>query len=293
MALRSYALSGGTPSEVIGRLRVLMAALLPDEMATLVYAVLDPESSRLTFANAGHPPPLLLYPSGQTRYLSEPLGPPLVGSARAAVHDLDAEIDLPTSATLLLYTDGLVERRGEALTVGLARLRHWTEDLGADVEGLCDGLLGQLLTEERTSDDVALLAVRADSYLGNPFRARLPAEPRSLAPLRAAMRRWLRENVADREADYPVLLACGEASANAIQHAYGARGGSFEVGLRLVDDAIEATVRDDGTWREGVRPMGGRGLTLIRTYMDDVTVDAGPSGTMIRMRRRIDRPAAS
>jgi len=99
--------------------------------------------------------------------------------------------------------------------------------------------------------------------------------------------RWLREVGAGPEEGYEILVACGEACANAIQHPYGARAGSIDVDLDVQGGAVDITVRDGGNWRSRSPAGGGHGLQLMRGMMDSVDVQTGPQGTVVRMRRRI------
>jgi anti-sigma regulatory factor (Ser/Thr protein kinase) len=192
---------------------------------------------------------------------------------------------------LLLFTDGLVERRGSSILDGLTRLKTLAADPGEDLELLCDHLLDSMVTDE-VSDDIALLALRQVPLAAGPLFLRLPAEPQVLAPLRQTVRRWLREIDADPRIVDDVLVACGEAFANAIQHAYGAKDGLFEVSLVLLDGAIEVTIRDLGSWRPSfgsgrAARRGGFGQRLMRALMDSVDVESGPEGTVVRMRRSL------
>jgi anti-sigma regulatory factor (Ser/Thr protein kinase) len=192
---------------------------------------------------------------------------------------------------LLLFTDGLVERRGSSILDGLTRLKTLAADPGEDLEVLCDHLLDSMVTDE-VSDDIALLALRQVPLAAGPLFLRLPAEPQVLAPLRQTVRRWLREIDADPRIVDDVLVASGEAFANAIQHAYGAKDGLFEVSLVLSDGAVEVTIRDLGSWRPSsgsgrAARRGGLGQRLMRELMDSVNVDSGPEGTVVRMRRSL------
>ena len=293
MALRAYALEEGSPSQVVGRVRRLVRVLVPD-IVTLIYLVFDPESGTLRFANAGHPPPLLVDGDGQTSYLEGGLGPPL-GAIAHPGQDIDAATHLDAGSTLLLFTDGLVERRGASILDGLTRLKTLAADPGEDLEALCDQLLSAMVTDE-VSDDIALLALRQVPFAAEPLFLRLPAEPHVLAPLRQTIRRWLRELDADPGIVDDVLVACGEASANAIQHAYGAKDGLFEVSLVLSDGAVEITIRDLGSWRPSsgsgrAARRGGLGQRLMRSLMDSVDVNSGPEGTVVRMRRSLQLKA--
>src|SRR5437016_3133760 len=165
---------------------------------------------------------------------------------------------------MLLFTDGLVERRGVSLREGLERLRNEARAVGPELDLLCDHLLGSFLGKD-ASDDVALIALRPIAFAGEPLRLRVAAEPRALAPM---LRRWLRSVDADPEETYEIVLACGEACANAIQHPYGVGDGVVEIYLDLVGGEVRVTVRDVGTWRVPARRDGGRGLTLMRGFMD-------------------------
>jgi PAS domain S-box-containing protein len=287
MALRAYALQERSPVQVMARVRELVQRLVPTEMATLVYIVYDPDSGSITFSNAGHLPPLLIHENGEASYLEQALAPPL-GAAPHPDYDVEASAEVPAGSTLLLFTDGLVERRGVSLRHGLARLKEEALASDQDLEALCDHLLAAFL-EKEVSDDVALLALRPIRFSGEPLHLRAPAERHVLAGLRHTVRRWLRETDASPQEVYEILVACGEACANAIEHPYAAGGGFIEIEVAHVDDEVHVTVRDSGTWRHSSPPDGGHGMKLIRELMDNVEVSRGPSGSAVRMRRRLGR----
>ena len=285
MALRAYALEEESPAAVVARAHLLTARLLTTEMATLVYLVFDPDTGDVRFANAGHPPPLVVGADGSTAYLEGALGPPLGVDAEADPEE--ARDRLEPGSTLVLFTDGLVERRGDSIRDGLDRLRREAAAARGDLEELCDHLLGSLIGDQ-ADDDVALLVLRPVRIAVTPFHLRFPAEPRVLAPLRQAVRRWLREAGADPQQEHDILVACGEAWTNAVQHAYGAGEGVVDSELRLLERTVEVIVRDEGRWRPPSGDEGGRGLTLMRAFMDSVDVSTGPEGTRIRMRRLLE-----
>ena len=133
---------------------------IPDALcATMVYAVVDPAAGALTYVRAGHPPPLLLRPGTPARLLDEGLAPPLgvTGAAPAAGNTVAVE----PGDTLVLYTDGIVERRGEPVTDGLERLRVVaTEAADLDAEACCDRIVTAMLGSEGHGDDAAVVAVQ-------------------------------------------------------------------------------------------------------------------------------------
>jgi integral membrane sensor domain MASE1/anti-sigma regulatory factor (Ser/Thr protein kinase) len=283
MALRAYALEEPSPAKVVRRLDRLVSRLLVSEIVTLVYLVLDLDSGIIQFANAGHPPPLLVGSGGQTSFLEDGLGSPL-GCDDPGL-PVEASFRLVPDSTLLLFTDGLVEKRGVSIHEGLERLATLAADCGQDIEALCERLLCSMVQDD-TADDVALLAIRPVPLTGRPL-LRMPAEPRVLAPLRQTLRRWLRESDADPQVANDILLACGEVCANVIEHAYGAKEGLLEISLDVRDGTAEVTVRDQGCWRPSSGIHGGHGLPLIQELMESVELTGGPNGTVVRMRRRV------
>ncbi len=119
-ALRAHAQQGLHPSEVLERLNELCLAQTPDELATCLYAALDPVACTLEVSSAGHYAPMVVSPAGAVRSLAQPASPP-VGAMRDVRYPSVRHAFEPGS-TLVLFTDGLVERRGESVEDGLARL---------------------------------------------------------------------------------------------------------------------------------------------------------------------------
>ena len=121
----------------------------------------------------------------------------------------------------MLYSDGLVERRREPLRAGLERLRAAAGALvGVPTEEVCDRLVAALGVEEAREDDVAVLAVRLSALRAAGFHLVFPARPEQLRELRAAMRAWLAGLGVGQPTQSALLLAVGEACANAIEHGY-------------------------------------------------------------------------
>ena len=291
MSVRAYALSEDSPAAVLASTRRLLHRVAPTEMATALYLVLNPDTGEIRFSNAGHPPPLLVDPDGNARFLRTALAPPLGPMAYSDVQ-AEASETLDPGATLVLYTDGLVERRGVSLEDGLARLAHEAADAGSDAESIGERLLLEFLGEE-VEDDVALLVLRYERLGDGPLAFRLPAEPSSLAPIRHTLRRWLREHDASVEETHDVLLAVGEACANVIQHAYGAKEGTLDLGLAIDGRDLRITVADSGGWREASGAEGGHGLPLMSRLMDEVDLERRPDGTVVTLRRALRAGASA
>jgi anti-sigma regulatory factor (Ser/Thr protein kinase)/putative methionine-R-sulfoxide reductase with GAF domain len=286
-ALRAYALRS-KPGEVVRHLNTYLRQLHPHEMATVVYGVIDPVARTFRFSNAGHVRPLLRDPEGVVTELGAETQPPI--GAKTSYAFEEHLCGFPAGATLILYTDGLIERAGESLDVGVRKL---TEACSADlpVEGRCDDILVRLLEDREPTDDVALLiATMAPST--QHLHVSLPASATRLVLLRRLMHRWLDELDLDRDTAYDVVAATGEAATNVIEHAYGPRGGMIDITGERFDGEILVQIHDDGRWRPARGTDRGRGTPMMQALCDDVRVLPGPSGTTVELRWRGTRHGA-
>jgi serine phosphatase RsbU (regulator of sigma subunit) len=158
-ALRGAALEGEDAAAAMARVDRLLLSQRErqDSIATAVVARLNGDGQTLELASAGHPPPLLVHPDGSTEFIenvrSVPLGVPVPGGRRSSSCTIDP------GSLLVLYTDGLVERRDSPISEGLERLASVAAGAGQDPESACDRMLAAMLGGEGAEDDVALLAV--------------------------------------------------------------------------------------------------------------------------------------
>jgi serine phosphatase RsbU (regulator of sigma subunit) len=155
--LRAYALDGGGPASVLHRLNRLMEITTRREMATLVYGELDQARGVLSFVRAGHPPPLLRDPGGAVTRLEGAGGLPVAVDDAARYEE--TQVPFPVGSILFLYTDGLVEGRGE-LESGMAHLERLLAEPPESSEELCDRILAGMGSERSRSDDIAILSLR-------------------------------------------------------------------------------------------------------------------------------------
>lgn len=151
-AFRAYSIDGSPPETVIGRLDRLMSSLDPDHFSTVAYLVWDPAEGQARAVVAGHPPPLLIDPSGDARYLDEDTSVPL-----GTMDDFpyaSVRTSIKAGSTLVMYTDGLVEQDG-GLDERLRDLAARASAEPAPPERLCDRILGSMLPADN-EDDVAI-----------------------------------------------------------------------------------------------------------------------------------------
>ena len=154
-ALRAYALDSDDPATVLTRLDDMVCHFEPDEMATVLYAVFDPELHRMTLSAAGHPLPVITSPTREAQMVDALADPP-IGSG-ADTPRRTTEVPVTEGATIYFFTDGVVERRGEHIDVGLERLRQ-TAIPGPPHRG-CTWIVSQLLGGAQPQDDAAVLAL--------------------------------------------------------------------------------------------------------------------------------------
>lgn len=284
-SLEAYAFDGRSPAEVIERLHLLMERQHRAEMATLLCVAIEPDRASAELASAGHMPLLVRGPDGETQFVARDASPPL--GALPFVRFESSRVEIEPGSLLLLFTDGLVEVRGTSIELRLEELRRTVEQGPADPDPLCDAVLAQMLGNEERRDDVALLVLSVSRLPAQGFTLDLPAEPEALASIRHALDRWLSDGGIAREDVHAIKVACGEACANAIEHAYRPGDAAFRIEATRESDDVLITVRDFGGWREPRGSDRGRGLPLMEALMDSVQVDPSAEGTTVQLRRRL------
>jgi serine phosphatase RsbU (regulator of sigma subunit) len=157
-AIRAYAMQGDAPATIFAKLGKLVDIRSDRHFATVLCGLADIKNNEATFVSAGHPPILLQDDNGAV-FLPTPVGPPI--GVRGSHGYISTTVMVPAGATLLAFTDGLIERRGEHLDVGFCRLRDVvaTSGSGRSLDALLDDIISAL-TPRGPSDDVALLGLR-------------------------------------------------------------------------------------------------------------------------------------
>ncbi|WP_329219422.1 SpoIIE family protein phosphatase [Streptomyces sp. NBC_01485] len=246
--------------------------------ATCVYAVYDPVSRRCTMARAGHPPPALVTPDGDVRFLDLPAGPPLgVGGLPFE----SVEVELTEGSLLALYTDGLVQAASRDIDVGLSLLREaLSSSPAAALEETCDQVLRTVLSD-RPGDDIVLMLARTAALDADKVRTwRLPRDPSAVAGARkAAVGQVTAWGLA--EAAFATELIVSELVTNAIRY------GADPIVLRLIRDATLICEVSDGSGtaphlrRARVFDEGGRGLMLVAQIAERWGTRQTPTGKTI------------
>ncbi|GLY74420.1 hypothetical protein Airi01_026870 [Actinoallomurus iriomotensis] len=277
-AVRTLAAQDLPPGRLLRQLDDLARRLGDEYIATCIYVVYDPVARRCEVANAGHLPPVLVSPFGDSELLDVPSGAP-IGVGGVAFET--AEFEVEDDSQFVLCTDGLVERRGQAIDVGLAALREYLSGPPQPLESVCQTLIDGFGANRPRDDDIALLAVRfkgipKDDVISWTFDA-LPVRVRHSRELvREALATWGLTELADT-----VELLVSELVTNAVRH------GAGDIGLRLIrTDSLLCEVRDDGhelpaLRRADVTAENGRGLQLVTALAERWGTQRTPTGKVV------------
>jgi serine phosphatase RsbU (regulator of sigma subunit)/anti-sigma regulatory factor (Ser/Thr protein kinase) len=284
-ALRANALIGGTALDILLRADEYHRYFGEGELVTLLIGLLGRDLRTFRYVSAGHPPPLVVSPEGAAFASEHGANPPL--GLPHAPSFVEEQVAIRPGTSLLLYTDGLIERRDESLDVGLERLRSTAERAlnGTASNEAITELLEGVIDGPRPTDDVALLVLHREATPAEQLEFAVDARARSLVIIRRAVSRWLEDLEVPDLVAKEIVMAVHEASANVVEHAYGPAGGTITIAAKHEEDLVEVLIRDSGTWRGASRGDRGNGLKLMRGLMDTVLVDTSEAGTTVLLQR--------
>jgi anti-sigma regulatory factor (Ser/Thr protein kinase) len=279
-ALAACGQLGVEPGGALTLLDTMIGRADPDAIATVVVATLDPRAdpggdAELTVVSAGHLPPVLVGPDGTGGPITVQPGPPVgVPGERPAVR-----LTVPAGSTLALFTDGLVEHRGQDIDAGLHQLTDVLADAGGlPLDELADVVLRAMGRAHGHDDDVALLLLRVRPH--GLQRTTLPPGPKSVGLARRTAAQACRAAGREDAVDLVTLLV-SEVVTNALLHA---AGGRVELGVEAGPDGIRIEVTDAGPGRPVRREAGddderGRGILLVDRLAEDWGVRESDEGT--------------
>jgi len=283
---RALLINGAAPARLLEQLDSA-ASLIPNAYCTTVFlAILDTETGLLQYSNAGHMPAVLAGPEQGTSLLTDAASVPL--AVRRDGPRPQASTVLPTGSTLMLFTDGLVERKHESIDDGIARAADvLAGTTKLPLNDVADALLGELAPPAGYDDDVAMVIYRHQQA---PLRIESDAIADQLAGIRHRLAAWLRTAEVSEELAADIVLVVNEACTNCVEHAYrGHRVGTSLLEVEIVDSTVHARVTDSGSWKTPAINPGnsGRGLVLMRALSDSMEIDDGRSGTQVDITFRL------
>jgi serine phosphatase RsbU (regulator of sigma subunit)/anti-sigma regulatory factor (Ser/Thr protein kinase)/transcriptional regulator with GAF, ATPase, and Fis domain len=288
-ACRALLLERPSPRVALAGLDRFAARLPGARCTTAVCAVLNSETGELVYSSAGHPPAIVMHADGTIEILED--GRTIPVGVRPDRNRPEARVVLPARSVLLLYTDGLVERRRTGLDDGIDRVCELLrEGRDSELEHLASQIMHRLAPEEGYQDDVALLVYRHPG----PLQLDFPADVDRLAGVRTVLRNWLIQAELNPDQIHDVLIAAGEAVSNSIEHGHRERpDGVIRLRATISADLVRLAIVDSGSWKEpqpAAQRHRGRGIKLMQALMQDVTIDPENNennGTSVHLTARI------
>ncbi|OBH45312.1 stage II sporulation protein E [Mycobacterium intracellulare] len=276
---RALLINGAEPAVLLDQLDSA-ASLIPNAYCTTVFlAILDTETGLLQYSNAGHMPAVLTGPEpGTTTLLTDAASVPL--AVRRDEPRPQATRVLPPGSTLMLFTDGLVERKHELIDDGIARAADvLAQTTALPLDTVADEMLRELAPAGGYDDDVAMVIYR---HHQTPLRIESDATADQLVRIRHRLADWLRAAHITGELAADIVLVVNEACTNCVEHAYrGFVAGTMVVEASLGDGEVRTRITDYGSWKTpAANPVnGGRGLPLIRALSHATQLDTAATGT--------------
>jgi GAF domain-containing protein len=303
-AIRAYAVAGKSPAEVLSSIDRLFDALVEDRVVTAVIGTINPRTGVVRLANAGHPPPLVVKADGTPAYMTAH-GSLLIAAGLGDSPRPVQEFTLEHGDSVVMYSDGLVERRGELLSDGITRLSELATSIARDGWPSRPAVvLASSLSDDEQTDDVVVLSL---NFVGVPAEGEGTETP-SLGTTHDGMwtlrlepvvqstpmaRHWVAAHLQDlpRETAECAGLLTSELVTNAVLHA----ATPLSITLHLMTDRIRVDVADGSPVVPALKEYGteaatGRGLTLFNTLASSWGVQPVPGGKIVWFELPVDFP---
>lgn len=301
-ALRMQVVAGYPIAEALEAVDRFRKHVPGSNTATICVGALDFGTGEFRYCTAGHPPPLLVTSEATSRYL-EPSGAGPLGSGTG--FPVRTEF-LDVGDSILLYTDGLIERPGRPLGASTAEFAELAANIAGGQRGfviessmraidrICSETLELLLRSTGYSDDVTLLAAQRRTPPA-PLNMTLDATLHAARAVRTRLRQWLAEIGATADDISDVVHAISEFVENSVEHGYATdvSDGVVVEAMLSGDGDLHISVIDRGQWkdhREGETGRG-RGLAMAEALVSEAHVSHGPDGTTARVTHHLSRPA--
>lgn len=286
---RALLINGAEPAVLLDQLDSA-ASLIPNAYCTTVFlAILDTETGVLQYSNAGHMPAVLAGPEpGTTTLLTDAASVPL--AVRREDPRPQATRLLPPGSTLMLFTDGLVERKHEPIDDGIGRAAEvLAQTMTLPLDTVADEVLRELAPAAGYDDDVAMVIYR---HQQSPLRIETAATADQLVRIRHRLADWLGGAGITGELAADIVLVVNEACTNCVEHAYrGFVAGTMVLDARLGEGEVHTRITDYGSWKTpAANPVNsGRGLPLMKALSQAMELRTSATGTVADITFR--RPA--
>ena len=303
-AIRAYAVSGLSPTEVLSSLDRLFDTLIEDRVVTAVVGTITPSTGRVVLSNAGHPPPLVVRADGSATFCPMQRTLLIAAGLSGAPRPRD-EVVLDRGDSLIMYSDGLIERRGEVITHGMERLANTATVIArAGWPHHPAVTFASMLSVEERTDDIVVLCLNytgiSEERISTPAvgttrdgMSTLHLEP--VVESTPVARHWIAAHLRDLPAEVTgcAALLTSELVTNAVLHA----ATPLCITLHILPDRIRVDVADGNPSFPSIKDYGrdaatGRGLTLFNTLASNWGVQAVEDGKIVWFELPVDFPVA-
>ena len=283
-ALRAAAIGSERPSAVLEAVNGVINLRESISMVTAIFGFYDTKSAVFRYAAAGHPPPIIATPDGFSQVLP---GGGLPLGASDSVMSRDWTFTIPPGGQIVLYTDGLIEYDHD-IEAGQETLLEAVNAVLADrVEPaqMAKAVQARVFADQRNQDDSATLTLTRTDKSSPDINLVFSAIPMISALVRSTLRRMTPALALGSDESFSLLVAVGEAIANAVEHAYGEREpGLVEVRTKATGERFTVQIDDFGRWRPfQKREERGRGIPLMHALVDGVQIKSTQSSTSITL----------
>ena len=280
-SLRTMSVNETSPAAVLQHINSVINLRKSIGMVTAIFAYYEPQTRELTYAVAGHPPPVLTIVGGFSGLL------PGGGMPLGVDHDIEAAdwtLTLPPRSCVIFYTDGMTEYSRDVLAGEERLLEASIRAFEHDPENPAIALQERIFDAAVNRDDAATLTLSVDA--GElPEMMRFSAIPLAAPIVRSLLHRFCDEHGITETQRFALITAVGEAVANAVEHAYrGDDPGYVYVRTSIDAHTITVDVEDHGRWRPFQRrEERGRGIVLMHELMDRVRITSAQNQTVISL----------
>ena len=280
-AMRTTAVAERSPSALLEHINSVINLRKGIGMVTAIFAYYQPERRELTYAVAGHPPPVLTIAGGFNGLLpggGVPLG------VETQVRACDYTIALPPRSCVIFYTDGMTEYSRDVLAGEAHLLEASAHAFEADPENPALALQERVFNAAVNRDDAATLTLSCGRG-PVPDTMNFSAIPLAAPIVRSMLHRLCDDHGIEGAQRFSLITAVGEAVANAVEHAYrGDEAGMVQIRTFVDDETISIEIEDYGRWRPfQKRDERGRGIVLMHELMDRVRITSEQNRTAIAL----------
>jgi PAS domain S-box-containing protein len=279
---RVLLINGVSPGRLLDELDSAAALIAGAYCTTVFVGTVDTDTGTMIYSSAGHVPALVAVPGAELETLDEATSVPL-GVQKTGPRPQASKV-LSPSSTLMLYTDGLVERREDVIDNGIHRAGEvLAETIEAPADIVADAVLDRLAPEGGFDDDVAIVVYRRPPA---PLEIDVPATADQLSHIRHRITRWLYATGIPDDLAGDIVLVVNEACTNSIEHGYRGKAlGRMVVCAEAKGRGISIRIADFGSWKlpDTTQRTRGRGVPLMRAVSGDVVLDGTADGTTVTM----------